>query len=634
MAPTIVIDKLWRTQESNREILTFKKGVNLIIGDRNTGKTKWLETLDYLMGDDVTLIERTEDDIFKKYSGAGIQLLIAEKSMEVERQWTQPGLATKIIVDGKPINIRDYREWIMDTLGIPAVKYPQGDPFGSRAWPELGWRSLYRHIYRRQRFWSDLADQQPPSEQHASLLQFLGAAKSVFPSQYVELVQTQKKSTQLEMQKEQFLSVLGEVTKEILSNKSIQVAVTTESLESAIKNLEGQLETNNSRREALVVETTNSISNNVKSNNTQSIAELSENLAETRAEFAKNADAIKKTQARLSEVKEYSVLLNEELHRLKRAHDAGAILADLKITHCPSCDQEIHRIHELPNQCILCQQPIGTSSEAFRASGKRVEFEVEQIEGEINETEELLVTLDLTIAHLNSQAVLIREQEACLDMELRPFRSTASGLLSPEISVLDMATGRIQEQIQQLQRIRRSLDYKEVLNAKISELDKKIAELEVPVEESRDEVDFADLSDKMAAGFNTYLNKIEELKPGTWPQKEVRFKISEKKMNIKIGDAAWQAKLGGTLTLYFLLAYHYALLRLTSIPGCHYPGFAVIDFPAELPDQTSIADHENFLIQPFIELLTNIPESQLIVAGSAFIGLDQPWRIELTKQWI
>src|SRR5262245_47735734 len=62
-----------------------------------------------------------------------------------------------------------------------------------------------------------------------------------------------------------------------------------------------------------------------------------------------------------------------------------------------------------------------------------------------------------------------------------------------------------------------------------------------------------------------------------------------------------------TLTLFFLIAYHYSLMGLSTKDGCHSPGFLVLDFPAELEDGTSIADKENFVLEPFVELFSTAP---------------------------
>ncbi|WP_448479489.1 hypothetical protein [Pseudoxanthomonas mexicana] len=56
------------------EAFDLDVGVNLIIGRPNTGKTKWLQTLDYLLGDagDNPYVDDDdlEEDISEKYSVA------------------------------------------------------------------------------------------------------------------------------------------------------------------------------------------------------------------------------------------------------------------------------------------------------------------------------------------------------------------------------------------------------------------------------------------------------------------------------------------------------------------------------------------------------------------------------------
>jgi hypothetical protein len=40
-----------RLATGNVEFLTFEPGVNVLVGRPNTGKTKWLQTFDFLLGD-------------------------------------------------------------------------------------------------------------------------------------------------------------------------------------------------------------------------------------------------------------------------------------------------------------------------------------------------------------------------------------------------------------------------------------------------------------------------------------------------------------------------------------------------------------------------------------------------------
>ena len=61
--------KFIRRQGTNigEDILDFVGGVNILVGEGNTGKTKWLESIDYILGDDPSAEQREEDDIFKIY---------------------------------------------------------------------------------------------------------------------------------------------------------------------------------------------------------------------------------------------------------------------------------------------------------------------------------------------------------------------------------------------------------------------------------------------------------------------------------------------------------------------------------------------------------------------------------------
>jgi hypothetical protein len=59
----------------------------------------------------------------------------------------------------------------------------------------------------------------------------------------------------------------------------------------------------------------------------------------------------------------------------------------------------------------------------------------------------------------------------------------------------------------------------------------------------------------------------------------------------------------------------------------------MIDFPMTLADKTTIADKENYLIEPFIELAGRNPDVQVVVCGRAFQRLKGANRIELTEVW-
>ncbi len=130
---------------------------------------------------------------------------------------------------------------------------------------------------------------------------------------------------------------------------------------------------------------------------------------------------------------------------------------------------------------------------------------------------------------------------------------------------------------------------------------------------------------------NEYLAAINRLKPGTWQHSDVSVDISASSFRFKVGSRKWQAALGGTDSLYFLMAYHFGLLRLTGRSGYKYPGICILDMPAEFAGEL-IEDKENFIVQPFIELLDRdeFEGTQMIVTGASFAGLAGATRRHLT----
>jgi hypothetical protein len=111
-------------------------------------------------------------------------------------------------------------------------------------------------------------------------------------------------------------------------------------------------------------------------------------------------------------------------------------------------------------------------------------------------------------------------------------------------------------------------------------------------------------------------------RPDTWKHSAVEIDMSRSSTTFRVGRKRWQGALGGTDSLYFLMAYQYGLLSLSPIPGMHYPGLSIIDVPGEFSGE-EVKDSENFIVQPFIDLLARkaFEGAQLIITGASFAGL-------------
>ena len=160
--------------------------------------------------------------------------------------------------------------------------------------------------------------------------------------------------------------------------------------------------------------------------------------------------------------------------------------------------------------------------------------------------------------------------------------------------------------------------------------------LDASLEEASDSLELEKASDVLEDGMMTYLNKINKENPDRWQKGRLHVRLTERNFSFEIHGSKWKGEVGATTACYFLLAYHYALLGLTPKSKYNYPGLCIFDFPPSLPDGTQIADLENFLIEPFVDLCTNMPSTpmQVIVAGRAFENLQGANRIELESFWM
>ncbi len=634
MAKTLVILELSRFPESGvDDRLRFVAGVNVIVGAPNTGKTKWLQMLDYLLGDD-TEPSMLFDDLYDKFDSAQMRIAIADEEFVVERRWKAAGLKTKVLVDGIPSTLKDYREWLMSKLEIPILHYPKGNPYGTATWPELGWRSLCRHIYRRQRFWSDIADQQFPVEQHACIMQFLGLAECLFTKQYGELVSKEKTVIDLRAKKDQFISMLQEVSREVIDESELGVALTPQSIEAAHQRITADIQRFQDRRTHSLRALLDAAGKTEKpAHGRDAIERMSEELIRLQSEQLAAIASVSKAESRLSEMKVYRDLIEDELDRMQRAKKAGNLLADIKVTHCPACDRELLPQKGSGSSCYVCGR--STTSGDDGTAEKRLDLELDQLTGELGETDELIATLSRDIRELSTAKLKLDENLERVQSSLRPVRIAAAAIIPPDLSICDMETGRLQERLQQLRRISASLAHREELSRQINETQNEVARLESEVAEQTSVVDFERGGQLLADGMNDYLNRIKNIDINSWTQAAVGVRLGDRTFRFTIGKSDWRSKLGGTLTLYFLIAYHYSLMSLVREHGTHFPGLVVLDFPGKLEDVRFGEGKENFVVEPFIDLTGSdgMGGTQFIAAGSSFEKLDGANRIKLTHLW-
>ena len=637
---TLTIRRLRRLPQSGPEDeLLFSAGVNVIVGRPNTGKTRWLRMLDYLMGDPAKPEDAFGSDLVEKYASIEAVVVVDDDEILIERRWKQVGARGKVFIDGQSLPAEHLSRFLLERLGIPILEYPQGNPYSERRWQPLSWRSLFRHIYRQQRFWADIADKQPESEQHACLMVFLGVAEHIFSPLYGELVAKRKELYQREGAKQQFTALLEGLARELVDDENLQVAITPQSIDTSMARLREEIEGLERRRSeslASLLRGQNVKLNGHDSKRAPEIDQLADEWVRLQADREHIVAHLGQSRDRLRELEGYRSEISSELARLSRAKVAGRVLAPLKVTTCPECNQAVEhlKLDAEPGCCFLCRQSLRDAEGDADANERRFKLEEQQLASERKEVDDLI--REITQEREN-ELQLQRRVEADsqhVATQLHVVRQAVASILPPELTIWDMDRGRAEERIRQLERLRSTLDLREQMSIDIDTLREEVSRLDGEVDALAKQAHTEQASDVIANGMNTYLNALKANDAKAWTQEAVRVRIRERSFGVTVGGDNWSGKLGGTMTLYFLLSYHYALLSLSLKPIYHYPGLVILDLPATL-DEVQVSDEENYILEPFVQL-TAQPEfegTQVIAAGAAFEGLKGVNRIVLDRVW-
>jgi hypothetical protein len=635
MTKRLIVEQIARTKaDGNIEKLEFTDGVNAIVGPQNTGKSTWLRMLDFLMADDGTPKGNFDEALVEKYQAISALMRFGTSVVELERTWSGDGTRSQMFLNGDRIRTEDAQTIFLEALNIPALRYPQGNIYASdRTWPTLGWRSLLRHIYRRQDFWSELVPRQPESEQHACMLQFLGLAEHLFSSDLSLLTDKKKRLAQLETRREHFEELLRKLVPELVDEADADLGkeVTPQSIAEASARIEAEINDLVSERANLVTRVRQQ---------SQPQATRLDAILEERTTIQNSRDARRRELAsihgRLSELEQYKGGLDREVARLDRADAAASILEDLKVTHCPACDQSVESRSRTSHNCFLCGQSTDETEATAEAAARRLKFERDQIKAERAEADELLAVARQELRHKTSVVNGLERRLGELEQALRPFQASASAIVPEELALIDQRIGELNARRQTIEAFHSPLEMSEKLGAEIDQLRSGIKDLESRVAKNENRVDFDEAGDRLGEGFNTYLNTIRTRDSSTWTATgEVSVSVSERRTQISVGGRPAKSKLGGTLTIYFLFAYQYALLNLSRYADCHYPGLAILDFYPDIAKESALGTRLHLVLSPFVELSQDetIEPIQVITTSRGLPKRPHINYIELTEIW-
>lgn len=635
MGKNLIIRSIERvTRLGEVESIPFENNVNLLLGSPHSGKTIWLQMLDYLLGDsdspEKTFGAENKEGIpiTEKYESASAEIIIGNKNYHIERRWHEYGMKTKVLVNGDEILESNFSEWILSELEIPQLHYPKGNPYSDQSWPKLSFRNLLRHVYRQEVYWSDIADKQPKSDQFATICLILGFAHKLFPDEYGVLVELNKQKMKYEVEQDEYKNMLDDFVRKMSpANENITVA-TEGVLKEKIISLKEELEEIDVKRKQIIENGFRSLEGfEEESINRYDL--LLEEKMETQNDYEEIKDQIETISNRKSKLNDVRGKVSNEIKKLERAQASGDSLSDLRVTHCPACDQEVNDNIVRDDICFLCHQP--TNSDDKDADDDRLDFEVSQLTSEKQELEEMISGIKVDLTNYNYQKRGLEENLRDINQKLDPIKSKVSSLVNSELSDLDSRKGQIREKIENFERLLTNVRDKKDIQSKIDELTEKVNKLNIRIDELSADINFQSISSDLEEGMNEYINKIND-REKVWRHGRINFDIGEKGFNFFVGERKWTS-LSNNHTAYFLFAYHYGLMSLSDKREYNYPGLLIIDFPLELAVGEEIKGSENYLIEPFVDLSSNLEsDHQIIFAGRNF-ELEGTNNIFLETQW-
>lgn len=600
------------------DTLNFDKGVNVLVGELNAGKTKWLQMIDFVLGDNGKAEEAFDKELATKYERVSLKCDIGDEQFSFERRWKEPGAKSKIFVDDEGMTYKQFSEWILGKLNIPQIHVPSGNPYADRTWPELSWREMLRHMYKQERFWSDFAQKQNETTRSACILNFLDVASKLYPTELGDFVAKSKEKQKIEAQKEVFVNVMQNLVVDVVNQPEMTVAVTPESIAATKGRMVSRLEDLELKRAGFI----NALGDE-KSEASSAYRDATRSLENLYSEISRIDHERKRINQRLSELRNYRKTLDDELSRFSRVKVAATTFADLKVTHCPSCDQEIQKKAIEPDLCPVCHQTHKNETDES-VSEKRISFEESQIAEEIDELGNLIDELKGKLDAYEIEAYKVNQKIQTEENSIRAARTFSVRGLPPEIAFCDQEIGKITAELQQIERVEKTLEEREKLNEKISKLDEEISELDLIIKQLTPQLDYQGLGDLLADRMNDYLNQVNADGLSRWATGRVSVKLRKDSFDLYLDGQAWTVKAGGTANYIIQLAYNYALFSLSADKKYNYPGFLIVDFPPHFSKATDHKGSENYMLKPFVKLCArdSMKDAQIIIAGRSFDDLE------------
>jgi hypothetical protein len=540
-----------------------------IIGPRNSSKTTTLKMIDFCLGDSDTVENALGSAVAENYVGLELTILAGEGVHRLQRALDRSfGQLTKVVVDGTPLDTREFQSWLMRELDWPELLIPRGRiaRYATELVP-LTFRGVFRHIYRKENSWLELASREEEFLRQAVVSFFLGIAEVRYSSLEFDVGEAERRVMLLEDRLRQATDESDRLLKEITHTAGLPESQAADLDELSVE-LAGELEERHSqRREVLGTIESNPQFLEEPGDRYKSLdAQLHEG-ALRRASLDSTVDAYKQAIQEISAQKE----------RLIRARGSIELLSEIPVKSCPACGQPVAPRDEADAEeaCYVCGQHVGPD-----VRERRIDLELNALAREQSETEESIQRAEIELDTLDSALDELAGGREALRLRLDRERAELIAPYLTQLEALNRSIGRLTQQIATVEALKAISSRRDRTAEELSSARSGLEETERAAR--RVETSRRIAADRCSQFANAMTEFLRGLEVERWGFGDVT--LAETDMAFYVAARHWDVVLGAEARSLFLIAYHAALLQLPEDGQSgqpHGPGLAILDNPMQ-----------------------------------------------------
>jgi DNA repair exonuclease SbcCD ATPase subunit len=425
----------------------------------------------------------------------------------------------------------------------------------------------FRHIYRKENSWLELASREEEFLRQAVVSFFLGIAEARYSSLEFDVGEAERRVLLLEDRLRQATDESDRLLEEITHMAGLPASQAAD-LDELFAELAGDLQNRQSqRREVLsTIESNPSFLEEPGDRYKLLDAQLHEGTLRA-ASMTSTIDAYRQAIQEISAQEE----------RLVRAKGSIELLSEIPVKSCPACGQLLAARNEADSAdaCYVCGQDVGPD-----VRERRIDLELNALARERSEIGESIGRAERELLALNSTLETFADEREILRLRLDRDRAE---LIAPYLTQLESLNQSIGTLTQQMATVN-------ALRAISSRRDKTADELGIArsvLEDTQIAARRIESSRRVAAErcslfANAMTDFLRKLRVERWGFGDVT--LAEADMTFYVAARHWDVLLGAEARALFLIAYHAALLQLPEGGEAgqpHGPGLAILDNPMQ-----------------------------------------------------